>query len=109
MQLKEKTKCFLSKRVKTNLAAFAVLSFIITIPELSFAGEAAKEFDGALTRLTNIIEGQGGRTAGAVAVLFAVVGSVLRFNPAQIAGAVGVGLAAGYGVGVVNASVTALI
>ena len=57
-----------------------------------------------------IVSGTGGQLAAALAVGAALVGSVLRFNAAQLAGAVGVGIAAGAGTGVVTGLVgTAII
>jgi hypothetical protein len=96
------------KKLCLAIIGLAVVGSFI-LPENSFAGQNAKEFDGALTKLTDIVQGQGGKVAGVTALLFALAGSVLRFNLAQIAGAVGVGLTAGYGVTVVTSNITALI
>ena len=54
-------------------------------------------FAGPLGTVTGIVSGTGGQLAAALAVGAALVGSVLRFNAAQLAGAVGVGIAAGAG------------
>ncbi len=67
-------------------------------------------FAGPLGTVTDIVSGTGGQLAAALAVGAALVGSVLRFNAGQIAGAVGVGIAAGAGTGVVTGLVgTAII
>ena len=67
-------------------------------------------FAGPLGTVTGIVSGTGGQLAAALAVGAALVGSVLRFNAAQLAGAVGVGIAAGAGTGVVTGLVgTAII
>ena len=67
-------------------------------------------FAGPLGTVTDIVSGTGGQLAAALAVGAALVGSVLRFNAAQLAGAVGVGIAAGAGTGVVTGLVgTAII
>ena len=67
-------------------------------------------FSGPLDTVTGIVGGTGGQLAAALAVGAALVGSVLRFNAAQLAGAVGVGIAAGAGTGVVTGLVgTAII
>ena len=67
-------------------------------------------FAGPLGTVTDIVSGTGGQLAAALAVGAALVGSVLRFNAAQIAGAVGVGIAAGAGTGIVTGLVgTAII
>lgn len=67
-------------------------------------------FSGPLGTVTGIVSGTGGQLAAALAVGAALVGSVLRFNAAQLAGAVGVGIAAGAGTGIVTGLVgTAII
>ena len=59
-------------------------------------------FQGPLDTIEGIVGGTGGQLAAALAVGAALVGSVLRFNAMQLMGAVGVGVAAGAGVGIVT-------
>ena len=59
-------------------------------------------FTGPLNTVTGIVSGTGGQLAAALAVGAALVGSVLRFNAMQLMGAVGVGVAAGAGTGIVT-------
>ncbi len=67
-------------------------------------------FDGPLDTVTDMVEGTGGQLAAALAVGAALVGSVLRFNAMQLLGAVGVGVAAGAGTGIVTGLVgTAIV
>ena len=67
-------------------------------------------FAAPLTTVTNMVAGTGGQLAAVLAVGAALVGSVLRFNATQIMGAVGVGVAAGAGAGVVTSIVgTAIV
>ena len=67
-------------------------------------------FDGPLDTVTDMVSGTGGQLAAALAVGAALVGSVLRFNPMQLMGAVGVGVAAGAGTGIVTGLVgTAIV
>ena len=67
-------------------------------------------FAAPLTTVTDMVAGTGGQLAAVLAVGAALVGSVLRFNATQIMGAVGVGVAAGAGAGVVTSIVgTAII
>ena len=67
-------------------------------------------FDGPLDTVTGMVSGTGGQLAAALAVAAALVGSVLRFNAMQILGAVGVGVAAGAGTGIVTGLVgTAIV
>ena len=63
-----------------------------------------------LDTVENIVGGTGGQLAAALAVGAALIGSVLRFNAMQLMGAVGVGIAAGAGVGIVTGLVgTAIV
>ena len=67
-------------------------------------------FAAPLNTVTDMVGGTGGQLAAVLAVGAALVGSVLRFNATQIMGAVGVGVAAGAGAGVVTSIVgTAII
>ena len=60
--------------------------------------------------MKDIVGGTGGQLAAALAVGAALVGSVLRFNAMQLMGAVGVGIAAGAGTGIVTGLVgTAIV
>ena len=67
-------------------------------------------FGDPLDTVQDIVGGTGGQLAAALAVGAALVGSVLRFNAMQLMGAVGVGIAAGAGTGIVTGLVgTAII
>ena len=67
-------------------------------------------FDTPLDTVKDIVGGTGGQLAAALAVGAALVGSVLRFNAMQLMGAVGVGIAAGAGTGIVTGLVgTAIV
>ena len=67
-------------------------------------------FDAPLETVTDIVSGTGGQLAAALAVGAALVGSVLRFNAMQLMGAIGVGVAAGAGTGIVTGLVgTAIV
>ncbi len=67
-------------------------------------------FAGPLGTVTGMVSGTGGQLAAALAVGAALVGSVLRFNAMQLLGAVGVGVAAGAGTGIVTGLVgTAIV
>ena len=87
------------------LAAAAVLA----MPEIASASTDTT-FDAPLDTVEDIVGGTGGQLAAALAVGAALVGSVLRFNAMQLMGAVGVGIAAGAGTGIVTGLVgTAII
>ena len=67
-------------------------------------------FDSPLDTVEGIVGGTGGQLAAALAVGAALIGSVLRFNAMQLMGAVGVGIAAGAGTGIVTGLVgTAIV
>ena len=67
-------------------------------------------FDAPLDTVQDIVGDTGGQLAAALAVGAALVGSVLRFNAMQLMGAVGVGIAAGAGTGIVTGLVgTAIV
>ena len=67
-------------------------------------------FDAPLDTVTDMVSGTGGQLAAALAVGAALVGSVFRFNAMQLMGAVGVGVAAGAGTGIVTGLVgTAIV
>ena len=67
-------------------------------------------FGTPLDTVEGIVGGTGGQLAAALAVGAALVGSVLRFNAMQLMGAVGVGIAAGAGTGIVTGLVgTAIV
>ena len=87
------------------LAAGAVLAG----PEIALA-TTDTTFGSPLDTVEGIVGGTGGQLAAALAVGAALVGSVLRFNAMQLMGAVGVGIAAGAGTGIVTGLVgTAII
>ena len=85
------------------------LAWALSGPEAAW-GTTDTTFAGPLGTVTDIVSGTGGQLAAALAVGTALVGSVLRFNAAQLAGAVGVGIAAGAGTGIVTGLVgTAIV
>lgn len=90
-------------------AAFAALAWALFSLDAAWA-TTDTTFSGPLDTVTGIVGGTGGQLAAALAVGAALVGSVLRFNAAQLAGAVGVGIAAGAGTGIVTGLVgTAIV
>ncbi len=88
---------------------FVVLAWTVWCADVGWA-TTDTTFTGPLGTVTGIVSGTGGQLAAALAVGAALVGSVMRFNAAQLAGAVGVGIAAGAGTGIVTGLVgTAII
>lgn len=101
------------KTAAPDIGSLALL--VLLIAAAALVGDAAfastdTTFQGPLDTVTGIVGGTGGQLAAAVAVGAALVGSVLRFNTQQLMGAVGVGVAAGAGVGIVTGLVgTAIV
>ena len=88
-------------------AALAALMLAGTDPALAATDTT---FAGPLGTVRDMVSGTGGQLAAALAVGAALVGSVLRFNAIQLLGAVGVGIAAGAGTGIVTGLVgTAIV
>ncbi len=85
------------------------LAAMVAGPDLALA-TTDTTFDTPLDTVQDIVGGTGGQLAAALAVGAALVGSVLRFNAMQLMGAVGVGIAAGAGTGIVTGLVgTAIV
>ena len=93
----------------TVAVALAIQSAAMVFPEMAVASTDTT-FQGPLDTVEGIVGGTGGQLAAALAVGAALVGSVLRFNAMQLMGSVGVGVAAGAGVGIVTGLVgTAIV
>ena len=93
-----------------TLAAFAVAGLALLMGADPVLASTDTTFQGPLDTVTGIVGGTGGQLAAALAVGAALVGSVMRFNTQQLLGAVGVGVAAGAGVGIVTGLVgTAIV
>ena len=88
----------------TVIAAAALLAG----PDLALA-TTDTTFGGPFGTVEDIVGGTGGQLAAALAVGAALVGSVLHFNAMQLMGAVGVGVAAGAGTGIVTGLVGSAI
>ena len=94
-----------------RVAAVAAMAIATALagPDVALA-TTDTTFDAPLDTVTDMVSGTGGQLAAALAVGAALVGSVLRFNAMQLMGAVGVGVAAGAGTGIVTGLVgTAIV
>ncbi len=89
-------------------AAGLAVAAMLAAPEMALA-TTDTTFGTPLDTVENIVGGTGGQLAAALAVGAALVGSVLRFNAMQLMGAVGVGIAAGAGTGIVTGLVGSAI
>ena len=98
-----------ASRIRTAGLALVAGATLLAVPEVALATTDAT-FDAPLDTVQDIVGGTGGQLAAALAVGAALVGSVLRFNAMQLMGAVGVGIAAGAGTGIVTGLVgTAIV
>ena len=94
---------------RAGILAIVALFLLCLGIDLAFA-TTDTTFDAPLDTVTDMVSGTGGQLAAALAVGAALVGSVLRFNAMQLMGAVGVGVAAGAGTGIVTGLVgTAIV
>ena len=100
-----------SPDARMRVLAVTALAMVamVAVPDIALA-TTDTTFDAPLDTVSNIVGGTGGQLAAALAVGAALVGSVLRFNAMQLMGAVGVGIAAGAGTGIVTGLVgTAIV
>ena len=91
------------------LIMLMVALIILVFPDLGLCGTGGTEFNSAETKLSDMISGGLGKIITVTSLGFALIGSVLKFNPIAIAGSLGVGLASSLGVGIVTSGITALI
>ena len=93
-----------------GIGAIALVATVMTTGADLALATTDTTFDAPLDTVQDIVGGTGGQLAAALAVGAALVGSVLRFNAMQLMGAVGVGIAAGAGTGIVTGLVgTAIV
>ena len=98
----ERAACMIAVAGFRGPGAFAFIALALVVGADPAFASSDTTFQGPLTTVTNIVGGTGGQLAAALAVGAALVGSVMRFNTQQLLGAVGVGVAAGAGVGIVT-------
>ena len=93
---------------KQVLFISAAVLLLVMAPD-SFASTTGAEFKGAWDKMVGVIDGFGGKMIAGVALATVLLGSVLRFNPYVVFGALGVGITASVGTGIIGATVTAVI
>ncbi len=109
MAARRKTAGSAGEALRGVAAAGLALGALLAAPDIALA-TTDTTFDSPLDTVEDIVGGTGGQLAAALAVGAALVGSVLRFNAMQLMGAVGVGIAAGAGTGIVTGLVgTAIV
>ena len=99
-----------AQALRLAVFASAALAVASTVGIDAALASTDTTFAGPLDTVKDMVSGTGGQLAAALAVGAALVGSVLRFNAMQLMGAVGVGVAAGAGTGIVTSLVgTAIV
>ncbi|MBF0247330.1 MAG: hypothetical protein HQL36_04570 [Alphaproteobacteria bacterium] len=88
-----------------GLALIAALA----VASSAHAGTGGTEFSAVNNRITDMVEGGGGKLAAGLGLVAALAASVIRFNIWAVIGAFGVGAIAGYGLPIVTSSISALI
>lgn len=89
------------------LGVLICLQLILT--EYSYAGTEDATMAPILHKLTDWLKGTMGKIIAVTALIFAVIGGAIKFNPGLIAGALGVALIAGLGPAVIDGLFTAVI
>ena len=89
------------------LGVLICLQLILT--EYSYAGTEDATMAPILHKLTDWLKGTMGKIIAVTALIFAVIGGAIKFNPGLIAGALGVALIAGLGPAVIDGLFTATI
>jgi len=88
---------------------YLTLLLTLFMSAMAHAGTGGTEFDAVNNRLTDMVEGGGGKLAAGLGLVAALAASVIRFNIWSVIGAFGVGAIAGYGIPIVTSSISALI
>ncbi|MDA0967621.1 MAG: hypothetical protein O2970_11795 [Proteobacteria bacterium] len=102
-----------AKQLRTSttmaLAISAAVGVSALLPDIASAGTGGAEFAAAESKVAEIVGGTGGKLFAGLSLAFAVIASILKFNPVAVASAFGVGLLASGGVAAVQTSITGVI
>lgn len=105
-----KLKALVARHGNNLVVAAAVAAFAsVAGAEAAMAGTDTT-FNTALTQFTNFLQGSGGKIITVLSLAGGIVGLASgRFSLSQVAVPVGVGVAAGTGIPIVNSTITATI
>ena len=102
-----------AKQLRTSTAMALTIGAAVGVstllPDVAAAGTGGGEFAAAESKVAEIIGGTGGKLFAGLSIAFAIIGSILKFNPVAVASSFGVGLLASGGVAAVQTSITAVI
>lgn len=95
---------------KAALIMLMIFCIHFFISDTALAGSVADTgLDPIVTKLTGWLNGAIGKIIAVTALIFAIIGGAIKFNPALIAGVFGIGLAAGFGPTVITSLFSATI
>jgi len=100
---------FQARATRFALIAGVGLLAVLAVASSAHAGTGGTEFASVNNRITDMVEGGGGKLAAGLGLVAALAASVIRFNIWAVIGAFGVGAIAGYGLPIVTSSISALI
>lgn len=103
-----KQKIFSEENFKA-LALCGMCAVALSVTPEAFAGDTGTEFQATYDKMVGMISGFGGKMIAGISLATALIGSVLRFNPYIVFGALGTGITASVGTSIIDATVTALI
>lgn len=106
LPMKLQSKGLKARALKAGELALAAAGAVAIVAVAAHAGTDTT-FNSTVTQLTNWSSGSLGKLAGVAGIATALVGMVLKFDWKLIGGAVGIGLAAATGPGIVSALATA--
>ena len=101
------------KILQNNYKVFAMLLVMICLQvlwsEQVFAGTTDTTLSPILDKLTGWLNGDFGKIIAVTALFFAIIGCIIKFNPALLGGAIGIALVASFGPEVIKGLITAII
>jgi len=112
--INKKTKSMkkLTKKIinsETTKILYLTVFFTVSFINLSYAGTGGSELTGAYDKIMGLLQGTGGKIMMAVSGTWAIMGSLMKFNPSAVFSTAGIGIAIPVVSGFIDASVTALI
>ena len=105
----KKMKSLIIKNKSFLLFMGILICIQLLLTEYSYAGTEDATMTPILTKLTDWLKGTMGKIIAVTALIFAVIGGAIKFNPGLIAGALGVALIAGLGPAVIEGLFSATI
>lgn len=101
----------LKKLINSNICQTLFLTLIFTSIGISLAhaGTGGSALNSAYDEIMGLLQGTGGKIMMAVSGTWAILGSIMKFNPSAVFSTAGIGIAIPVTANFIDASVTALI